>query len=185
MTNSVGTALTPVGVTPATLRFYESKGRNDRAWRRIRPLSPDFASPAECPKGSTAAGIVNRKVGQARMPAPPAYLPVPYRARSGRAGASRPARGRFRPVGGQGPHPAAFQHGLQDFTGFLRPIDDQHTALAVQGNTLRGVLGEGEKIASAPARVKARKRNSHLDATHSPVGRGVEVRVFRRLKADR
>jgi hypothetical protein len=28
---------------------------------------------------------------------------------------------------------------LQHFAGFLRPVDNQHAALAVQGYTLRGV----------------------------------------------
>ena len=47
----------------------------------------------------------------------------------------------FRTARRQGSHSAAFQHGLQHFASLFRPIDDQHTALPVQGYTLRGEFG--------------------------------------------
>ena len=40
----------------------------------------------------------------------------------------------------EGSHSAAFQDGLQHFASFFRLIDDQDTALPIQGYTLRGEL---------------------------------------------
>ena len=92
------------GRSRGIVRFYESKGRNGRAWGRIPPAGEVSANRASCPKAPDAADKAHRRpplrppVRPARVVGPPATSPAcrPDRARSTRGDGGGPAPSRFR-----------------------------------------------------------------------------------------